>query len=128
MIRRFGDGAMLVSGTAGNVKAVKTFDSGKRVGEFSVNADYRDGAAVWVTVKAWGYLADTSARVCKGDSVLVTGRYNEREYNGEIYKECIADCIIGAQPEGEALDPPAPPVGDSTLDGFEDVDNGELPF
>jgi len=128
MIRRFGDGAMLVSGTAGNVKDIKTFDSGKRVGEFSVNADYKDGATVWVTVKAWGPLSDTAARVRKGDSILVTGRYSEREYNGEIYKECIADCILGAQPEGEALDPPVPHAGDPAPDGFEDVDDDELPF
>ena len=124
MIKRFPDNGMLVSGTAGNVKDIKTFDSGKQVGEFSVNADYRDGAAVWVTVKAWGSLADTAARVRKGDCVLVTGRYSEREYNGKTYKECIADCIIGALPAGEALDPPVMP----DEDGFTDVGDDELPF
>ena len=124
MIKRFPDNGMIVSGVAGNVKDIKTFGSVQKVGEFSINADYRDGAAVWVTVKAWGSLADTAARVRKGDCVLVTGRYNEREYNGTTYKECIADCIIGAQEPGEALDPPVMP----DEDGFTDVEDDFLPF
>jgi hypothetical protein len=123
MLKRFQDNTMIVSGGVGNNKGVKQFDGGKQVCEFGVAADYKDGGTIWCNVKAWGYLADTAARIRKGDQVIVTGRYEEREKDGKVFKACIADAIIGAAPAGEAYDtqPEQVPV----LTGG---DNDEMPF
>ncbi len=123
MIKRFSDNTMLVTGGASAPKPVKKFDSGKQVCEFGVAADYKDGQTVWCNVKAWGYLADTAARVRKGDQVCVTGRYEEQEKDGKVWKSCVADAIIGAAPAGEAYD--TPPESMPTMPAGEE---DELPF
>jgi hypothetical protein len=124
MIKRFSDNTMLVTGGAAEPKPVKTFESGKRVCEFGVAADYKDGQTVWCNIKAWGYMADVAARVRKGDQVFVTGRYEENEKDGKVYKACVADAIIGAsgaehEQHGDAYEPGAPSTA-----GADD----ELPF
>lgn len=124
MIKRFQDDSMIVTGGVGNNKGVKKFDSGKQVCEFGVAADYKDGTTVWCNVKAWGYLADTAARIRKSDQVIVTGRYEERKTDdGKIFKACIADAIIGAAPAGEAYDTQPEQMPTST-----GGDDDELPF
>lgn len=108
MVKRFSDNTMIVTGGAATPKPIKEFDSGKRVCEFGVDADYRDGATVWVNVKAWGLLADKAAAIQKGDHVLVTGRYEERQTDdGKVFKSCIADAIVGIVQRGDAYEPPA---------------------
>lgn len=123
MIKRFQDNTMFVTGGAAAPKPVKKFDSGKQVCEFGVAADYKDGQTVWCNVKAWGYLADTAARVRKGDQVFVTGRYEEQEKDGKVWKSCIADAIIGAPVAGEAYDTPQE---QAPAAGYDDGDS--LPF
>ena len=125
MIERFPGNRVFASGTAGNIKPVKIFDSGKRMVEFSINADYKDGAAEWVSVKAWNQLADMAARIQKGDCVVVTGRNDRREYNGKIYESLVADCIVGGSVVlGDAAEPPAYQPGVQQTEELED----ELPF
>lgn len=127
MIKRFSDNTMIVTGGAANNKGIKEFASGKRVCEFGVAADYRDGATVWCTVKAWGLLADKAAAVQKGDQVLVTGRYEERTTDdGKVFKACVADAIVGVQPHGDAYEAPeyGGEAGAGSMPGADD----ELPY
>lgn len=129
MIKRFSDNTMLVTGGAATPKPVKEFDSGKRVCEFGVAADYLDGATVWVNVKAWGLLADKAAVIQKGDQVLVTGRYEERTTDdGKVFKSCIADAIVGIAPRGDAYDPPQESEAEVRARMGIGEDTDELPF
>lgn len=129
MIRRFSDNTMFVTGGVGNVRGVKEFDSGKRVLEFGVAGDYRDGATVWVNVKAWNHLADKAVHVTKGDQVLVTGRYEERTTDdGKVFKACIADAVVGLTPRSDAYEPPTESDAEVRARMGVGEDDGELPF
>lgn len=86
---------MIVSGKVGTVNAPKETASGKRYMTFSIAGAYEDGQTVWVNCKAWNDMVDIAVLLAKGDCAIVTGRVEEREYNGKQYKDLIADCIIG---------------------------------
>lgn len=124
MIQRFQSGNMIASGYVGSNYGINTTQTGKQYATFSIAADRRDNETVWVNVKAWRNLAPIADALQKGDCVAVFGRLEEHDYNGKHYKTLVADCIIGALPAGEALEPPVMP----DEDGFTDVGDDELPF
>ncbi len=79
----------------GNVVAdaeLRVTPSGKSVTNFRIAANSRekqgeewvDGAPTWVTVTAWGAIAEAVAEVLKkGTAVLVTGRMRTREWESD---------------------------------------------
>ena len=100
---------MIVSGKVGTVNAPKETASGKRYMTFSIAGAYEDGQTVWVNCKAWNDMVDVAVLLAKGDCAIVTGRVEEREYNGKQYKDLIADCIIGMNHGAiDAREPDAP--------------------
>jgi len=126
MIRRFTDNTMIASGYVSSNNGIKTTQNGKQYATFSLAADRRDNETVWVNVKAWRNLALIADGLGKCDYVIVTGRYEEREYDGKTYKTLVADCIVGG-PGAMTISDAAEPgedQGAGPMAGWDD----ELPF
>lgn len=117
---------VIASGAVGSNKGIQSTKTGKQYCTFSIAAERIDKETVWANVKAWANLALVADGLQKGECVLVTGRLEEREYNGKQYKDIIAD-YIGKAPDafarpvetGEAGEYQAPATGDT---------EDELPF
>jgi single-stranded DNA-binding protein len=116
---------MIVSGKVGTVNTPKETANGKRYMTFSIAGAYENKETTWVNCKAWGDLVDVAVLLAKGDCAIVTGRVEERDYDGKHYKDLIADCIIGMNHGAmDAREPDAPECAPSMPTG----DDDELPF
>lgn len=120
---------MIASGYVGSNNGIKTTQTGNQYATFSIAADRREGETVWVNVKAWRNLALVADALRKGDCVLVTGRYEEHDYNGKTYKTLVADYIGKGAPASDAYELPSQAAdgyggAGATIDGADD----ELPF
>jgi single-stranded DNA-binding protein len=116
---------MIVSGKVGTVNAPKETASGKRYMTFSIAGAYENKETTWVNCKAWNDMVDIAVLLAKGDCAIVTGRVEEREYNGKQYKDLIADCIIGMN--HGAMDAREPDGPEPTGPSYSDTPD-ELPF
>lgn len=89
-----------IAGRAGADGEVKEISNDKKVGSLSIATEdgYYDknkqefiSKSNWHTVKGWGYVAEKIEKVCKGDSVLITGKleYEKWEKDGEQKKTAV---------------------------------------
>lgn len=65
---------VLVSGTLHGDPEIKTSQGGKRYTKVKLRADGQNGATTWVSLAAFGDLADTLAGIKAGDSIAVSGK------------------------------------------------------
>lgn len=80
----------------------------------AVGRDEND-ASIYVNVKSWRDLAEYAAGIRKGMPVFAAGKVEEREYEGKVYKDLVAEFLM-------YLDHTPAPT-------FTEVeDDGELPF
>ena len=89
---------------------------------------------IWINVTAWRDLASILYQARKGDSVLVTGLLNEREWEGKTYKDIQAEFVSVSkkvEPFAYSAPPDASVTSGSPPDFTEmadDEDDGKLPF
>ena len=97
---------------------------------FSLNVGKRkDTTTIFVNCKAWYGLANYSKYIQKGDSVIVIGHTEEREYNGKTYTDLIAEWLnfVGNDTPSAEIAPSG--VAYPKAVKFEEVDEKEaLPF
>ena len=61
---------------------------------FSLNVGKRqDTTTIFVNCKAWYGLAEYAKDICKGDTVIVIGHTESREYNGKTYTDLTAEWL-----------------------------------
>ena len=111
---------------------LRTTGSGKQYCTTSVRAFTRkDGTAAFLTVKAWGGdMIERMRDLRKGDSILVAGRLDVREYNGKTYTDLVADFLLT---QGDPLQSVAEAIRGAGSLGFAVLDepggqDGEPPF
>ena len=124
------DGGYIASGSLSRDPEMKTTKTGKFVTEFSLIAGKKpDGTTRFVNCKAWGDLAQATAKLHQHDAVMVSGRLDSREYNGKTYSDLVCDwigqSIGGYSPATHGSAPTAQPA-ESTF--TELADESELPF
>lgn len=121
----------LVTGRVSRDAELRTVGKGSLY-RFSVGYD----KGQYMEISAWtdNEVGIMAGRLEKGDFVLVSGRYSEREYNGKTYSQITADFIMpmiggfaaapAAQPEGANAAAPGITAAD-----FDEVDDDDdLPF
>lgn len=83
---------------------------------------YGNGQNEIINVTAWFELAAHTAHLKKGDRIIATGELKSSEYNGKLYWELEADCII-VTPSGAVV------MQDEILtEGFTDINPADIPF
>ena len=120
-------------------KAIKDAEY-KRVGSkdspvvsFSLNVGKRqDTTTIFVNCKAWYGLAELSKNISKGDTVIVIGHTESREYNGKTYTDLTAEWlnIVSADyvpSTGGEVSPSGKPYP-KTVKFEETAADGDLPF
>ena len=85
---------------------------------------------VWANVQAWHERARKYTGLKKGDTVMVIGKLDVREYEGKTYKNLVADMIIteGALAEAAAAAPAPLPSADLGEDFEELFSDDGVPF
>ncbi len=83
-----------------------------------------DGKGIFASVVAWRELAEYAAGIAKGVPVVIAGQTKTREYNGKTYTDLEAEWIDFKDP----LRPAERPVGEPDENGFQQVEDDELPF
>ena len=131
MIGKLDDG-YIASGSLPRDPEMKTTTTGKFVTEFSIIAGKKpDGTTRFVNCKAWNDLAQAAATLRKGESVMVAGRLDSREYNGKTYNDLVCDWVGRSLCYGSPSVPSAP-KHEPTATGadFHEISDadGELPF
>lgn len=116
----------IASGAVGSNKGIQSTKTGKQYCTFSIAVARVENETQWANVKAWSNLALVADGLQKGECVLVTGRLEEREYNGKQYKDIIAD-YIGKAPDAFARPVEAGESGEYQAPATGDEDS-ELPF
>ena len=109
---------------------IKQTSNGKHIATISVKAySKRDGSAEFVSVKAWdGPFLNAIGNTQKGDSMMVCGTLNEREYNGKNYVDLMADFYLRVPADGsQAENFTALNKRVETFNAINE-DDGELPF
>lgn len=100
---------------------------------FSLNVGKRqDTTTIFANCKAWYGLAQLSKNINKGDTVIVIGKTESREYNGKTYTDLIAewlnivsgDYVPSASGEVSPSGKPYP----KTVEFEENGTDGDLPF
>ena len=124
------DSGYIASGSLSRDPEMKTTKTGKFVTEFSLIAGKKpDGTTRFVNCKAWGDLAQATAKLHQHDAVMVSGRLDSREYNGKTYSDLVCDwigqSIGGYSPATHGSAPTAPPAEPTFT---ELADESELPF
>ena len=135
------DGGYIASGSVSRDAEMKTTTTGKFVTEFSLLAGKKpDGTTRFVNCKAWNDLAQAAASLRKHDSVMVAGRLESREYNGETYNDIECDWIgqslgggdnrstSNSAPKHEPPATSAPTAQPAEPTFTELADESELPF
>ena len=82
------------------------------------------GKGIFANVVAWSELAEYAAGIAKGVSVAVAGQVKTREYNGKTYTDLEAEWIDFKDP----VRPTERLIGDPDENGFQQVEDDELPF
>ena len=126
------DSGYIASGSVSRDPEMKTTTTGKFVTEFSIIAGKKpDGTTRFVNCKAWNDLAQAAATLRKGESVMVAGRLDSREYNGKTYNDLVCDWVGRSLCYG-APSVPSAPKHEPTATGadFHEISDadGELPF
>lgn len=89
---------VLLIGNLGKDIEIKTFESGDKIGNFSLatNENYKDKNAEWQTITQWHniqvkgkYIEALASRIKKGDSVVVEGMLKYRQYEKDGQKRTI---------------------------------------
>lgn len=124
------DSGYIASGSLSRDPEMKTTKTGKLVTEFSLIAGKKpDGTTRFVNCKAWGDLAQATAKLHQHDAVMVSGRLDSREYNGKTYSDLVCDwigqSIGGYSPATHGSAPTAQPAEPTFT---ELADESELPF
>lgn len=124
------DSGYIASGSLSRDPEMKTTKTGKFVTEFSLIAGKKpDGTTRFVNCKAWGDLAQATAKLHQHDAVMVSGRLDSREYNGKTYSDLVCDwigqSIGGYSPATHGSAPTAQPAEPTFT---ELADESELPF
>ena len=124
------DGGYIASGSLSRDPEMKTTKTGKFVTEFSLIAGKKpDGTTRFVNCKAWGDLAQATAKLHQHDAVMVSGRLDSREYNGKTYSDLVCDwigqSIGGYSPATHGSAPTAQPAEPTFT---ELADESEIPF
>jgi len=123
------DGSIMVCGGCGKDAELQMIgDRNSRKTSVGLAVGKRhNNETIWVNVVAWHDLASILCVARKGDPVLVIGRLDSREYNGEEYKDLVAEyvnvCSISVVISNDAAPSPAA--------GFEELaedDPEQLPF
>jgi len=85
--------AVIVAGKAIKDAEYKVVgDKGSPICSFSLNVGKRkDTTTIFVNCKAWYALAKYSQDIRKGDTVIVIGHTESREYNGKTYTDLTAE-------------------------------------
>ena len=129
------DGGYIASGSLSRDPEMKTTKTGKFVTEFSLIAGKKpDGTTRFVNCKAWGDLAQATAKLHQHDAVMVSGRLDSREYNGKTYSDLVCDWIgqsIGGgdnRSTSNSAPKHEPPASSPTFTELSDDDTSELPF
>ena len=135
------DSGYIASGSIARDPEMKTTKTGKFVTEFSLIAGKKpDGTTRFVNCKAWGDLAQATAKLHQHDAVMVSGRLDSREYNGKTYSDLVCDWIgqsIGggdncntsnSAPKYEPPATSAPTAQPAEPTFTELADESELPF
>ena len=61
---------------------------------FGLNVGKRqDTTTIFVNCKAWYGMAEYAKNICKGDTVIVIGHTESREYNGKTYTDLTAEWL-----------------------------------
>lgn len=133
MQTKLGD-SVLVSGKAikdAEYKIVGAKES--PICSFGLNVGKRqDTTTIFVNCKAWYGLAEYAKNICKGDTVIVIGHTESREYNGKTYTDLTADWLnILSADFVQSISAETAPSGKAYPAGvkFEEDNNKEpLPF
>lgn len=106
---KLNDGICMVQGTCTkDAEMVIRGEKNTHITSFSLAVGKRqDTTTIFANCKAFGRLADCTADIIKGDSVLCIGRIESREYNGKTYTDLICDWVSVAG-KGASQKPPAP--------------------
>lgn len=84
-----------------------------------------DGKPIYANVKAWRSLAEYCIGITKGMPVMVLGQVEEREYEGKIYREIVADFVLFTPEQTAAVKPTEQnAVG---YNGFTEVSDDDIP-
>ena len=89
----------------------------------------QDTTTIFANCKAWYGLAQYAANIQKGDTVIVTGHTESREYNGKTYTDLVAEWlnIISAESEVRKTAPSGVPYPQG-VKFEEDGSDESLPF
>lgn len=111
----------------GEIRMSKT---GKRYGVISIPAfNHKDGTTAWITAKSFeNGNADKIASLRKGDTVLVTGRVESRDYNGKTYTDLMAEIVITGRKIGTIPPPNTLRSNPGEIREETDYDESDLPF
>lgn len=82
------------------------------------------GKGIFANVVVWRELAEYAAGITKGVPVAVAGQVKTREYNGKTYSDLEAEWIDFKYPTR----PAERPIGEPDENGFQQVEDDELPF
>ena len=129
------DSGYIASGSLSRDPEMKTTKTGKFVTEFSLIAGKKpDGTTRFVNCKAWGDLAQATAKLHQHDAVMVSGRLDSREYNGKTYSDLVCDWIGQSLGGGDnrstsnSAPKHEPPASGPSFTELSDDVSGELPF
>lgn len=132
----FKDGTVMVCGRLPKDAELRTVgEKNSSLLSFGLAVGERDEdgtkTTVWANVQAWHERARKYAGLKKGDTVMVIGKLDVREYEGKTYKNLVADMIITEGALAAAVSAPAPAAAPDTDLGedFEELfsDDG-VPF
>ena len=88
----------------------------------------QDTTTIFANCKAWRHLATYASGIRKGDTVIVSGKIETREWNGKEYTDLNAEWL-NVLPKIATMQDPFTQLADKA-DQFEELedDGGELPF
>lgn len=138
MQTKLGDNILVVGKAIKDSEFKYVGTNGTPVTSFSLNVGKRkDTTTIFVNCKAWYALAEYSAKIKKGDSVIVIGHTEEREYNGKTYVDLIAEWLnvvsdnteANVAPNGKSMHS-AIQTDNKQTSAFTELDegDGDLPF
>lgn len=95
MQTKLSDGTVMIAGNVTKEAELKYVgEKNRAVTSFSIIVGKRkDTTPIYVTVKAWGRLAEYANAASKGDAVCAIGRLETREYNGKEYTDVVCDWL-----------------------------------
>lgn len=143
MQTKIGDGVIVAGKATKDAELKIVGDKQSPVCSFSLAVGKRqDTTTIFANCKAWYALAEYASQISKGDSVMVVGKLEEREYNGKQYTDVVAEWINVVKPTTAAKPQELSPSGIPYPKGatftdaapsksaFSEIDSGdgELPF